>query len=151
MNIFVYTSQANDASKRLINIIVKFTQRGKTEIFNSPDSLTTRLAQIRKDQTIVVLLIATQKELAAVLSFHEFLEGTKLILILPDREDKTISNGHKLYPRYVSYADSDFSDVGAVLKKMIANTRHNKRPIGTYQTRASETLFEHEESDINRV
>jgi len=36
-----------------------------------------------------------------------------------DRSGDTIARRHTLYPRYVSYADGDFSDVAAVLDKML--------------------------------
>ncbi len=123
MNVLVYTTLANDASQRLINIIAKVAQKERTEIFNTPDSLIDRLFQIRKDRTIVILLATHQKELSLLLSLYNFFEGFKLILILPDRKNQTMSKGHRLCPRYVSYSDGDFSDVGAVLNKMIANVR----------------------------
>ncbi len=127
MNLLVYTTLANGASQQLIKMIAKVAQRERTEIFNTPDSLTDRLVQIRKDRTIVILLVTHQKELSLLLSLCSFFEGFKLILILPDRKSQTMSRGHLLRPRYVSYADNDFSDVGAVLEKMISNIRDGGR------------------------
>jgi len=43
----------------------------------------------------------------------------RIILILPDEDNETITMGHTLFPRFSTYADSDFKDVAAVLKKMI--------------------------------
>jgi len=127
MNLIVYTTLANDTSQQLINILAKVAQWGKKELFNTINRLTHRLTQIPKDSTIVILLITNNKELSFVLSLHQFFENFKLILILPDRRIQTMSKGHGLCPRYVSYSDSDFSDVGAVLEKMIDNIRDGGR------------------------
>jgi hypothetical protein len=44
------------------------------------------------------------------------------ILIIDDEYPKTIADGHVLQPRFVTFNDSDFSDVASVLKKMQALT-----------------------------
>jgi hypothetical protein len=41
-------------------------------------------------------------------------------LILPDADPQTIARGHNLRPRYLSNIQSDFQDVAAVLRKMLA-------------------------------
>ncbi len=128
MNILVYTTLANNAFQHLIQTIEKVARGERTEIFNKPESLIDRLIQIRKDGTIVILLITNQIDLSLVLSFGSFFEDYKLILILPDRNKQTVSKGHQLCPRYVSFADGDFSDVGAVLNKMISNMRDAGNP-----------------------
>ncbi len=127
MTLLVYTPLANAASKQLLNVIVNYVQGETTEIIKTPGNLSNRLrSNIKINETIVVLLITSKKELSFAHSLRNFLEGTKLILILPDRESQTISKGHKLYPRYVSYTDSDFSDVSAVLNKIITNNRYGE-------------------------
>ena len=126
MNVLAYASLANDAAKRLINVIAGVAERENTEIFNTLDSLTSRLVKLRRDQTVVVLFASTEQEVSATLSFNKIFHEYKLILILPDRDDQAMSMGHRLFPRFVTYADSDFSDVGAVLKKMIENNRRGE-------------------------
>ena len=71
--------------------------------------------------------MTTEEELTTVLSFQEVFEGVNLVLILPPGSDRMISKAYKLYPRYVSYIDSDFSDVDAVLRKMISKISHGER------------------------
>ena len=44
----------------------------------------------------------------------------RVILILPDADPQTIARGHNLRPRYLSNIQSDFQDVAAVLRKMLA-------------------------------
>ncbi len=124
MNLFVYTRKENNVSNRLINEILGLTKVKGIEILHNVESLKNRiLFKLGKKPAIGVLCITTVPELNVILSFRELLEDIKLILILPDRNNHTISEGHKLHPRFVSYVDGDFSDVGAVLNKMIANIR----------------------------
>jgi len=49
----------------------------------------------------------------------DWLWDTRIILILPDRDRETITNGLKLRPRFFTYADEDFGEVAAVLAKML--------------------------------
>lgn len=124
MNLLIYTSLKNTASKRLINEISDLTARENTEIFNTFNSLVSRGSKLGRDQTIVLLMAATEEDVFSALYYSDFLQDCRLILVLPDRDANTISTGYKLFPRYVSYIDSDFSDVIAVLNKMIENL-HN--------------------------
>lgn len=89
------------------------------KISRSIEDLTMQLRQSLYDEIIAVLMIADQNDLSDILSIHHLLRDTRLILILPDHDETTISKGHELYPRFVSYIDSDFSDITAVLDKMI--------------------------------
>jgi len=43
------------------------------------------------------------------------------------REQDTYLKGHKLYPRFMSYMDGDFSDVALVLAKMLEDAYQKKR------------------------
>ena len=75
---------------------------------------------------IAVLLAASHKELQELLSIKELLQHIRIILLLPDHENETIANGHKLYPRFLSYCDGNLDDVAAVLSKMIQYMDKNK-------------------------
>ncbi len=54
-----------------------------------------------------------------LLAIRDFLSDIRMIVVLKDQEKDTITKAHRLYPRYITYADSDFIDVGAVLTKMM--------------------------------
>jgi len=127
MNLLLYTSGTDYASRQLVEMAITFAARGTAEIFHSLENLTNRLTQPKKNQTAVVLHAATEKELAHILSINDFLHDIKLILILPDREKRTVAKGHKLHPRFLSYADSDFSVISAILNKMFENTLSESR------------------------
>jgi hypothetical protein len=73
------------------------------------------------DVGIVILVANSKKELSGFFSIRDQLSDMRTVLILPDREDDTLSQGHALYPRFLSYIDSDFAALSKVLEKMFNN------------------------------
>jgi hypothetical protein len=120
MNILYYATETEGSGERLQRVIETLVPEETREVYRTIDSLSSRLCQ-PKDYylTIAVLLAASRKDLADILSIHDLLCDIRIILILPDRENDTIAWGHSLQPRYLSYIDSDFTDVAAVLGKMM--------------------------------
>jgi hypothetical protein len=119
MNLLLYTTAAEGIGARLQRTIETLVPKEKLEVSWTLDRLSCRLRQPKDDFTIAVLLAASRNDLADILSIHDLLCDIRIILILPDRENDTIAWGHSLQPRYLSYIDSDFTDVAAVLGKMM--------------------------------
>ena len=73
---------------------------------------------------IVVLLCATQEEMRSFSLMRELFSESRLILIAPNHKAETIHQAHRLYPRFLSYADSHFENVAAVIQRSASlNTR----------------------------
>ena len=121
MKMLLYLPHEDGVGTKLLGIIEGLAVNGKIEIYRSIDSFVQRLRKPTFDIDIFILMAANKKQLSDILLIKEKLRDIKIILILPDRESDTISRGHELYPRFVSYIDSDFKEVGAVLEKMIKN------------------------------
>ena len=119
MKVLFYSYSINDPGKKVKKILDELIPKKKLEIHQSVESLSQRLKKKTIDVGIVVLLASSKKELWDLLSIRDQLIDHRIILILPDREKGTISQGHSLYPRFLSYADSDFKDFTAVLVKML--------------------------------
>ena len=64
-------------------------------------------------------MVGTNDELQEMLSIRSLLLDIPLIVILPERKEKIISQGRKLYPRFLTYADGDLAETAAVLEKML--------------------------------
>ena len=116
MSIVIYSRNHNQAYDRLRNLIQKLDVA--TVGINSMENLTKEQLNLNKGSIIAVLIAADQNDLRNILSFHPQLDGIRIILVLPNSDKEEIALGAKLYPRYISYMDSDFNDVFAVLKKM---------------------------------
>jgi hypothetical protein len=65
-----------------------------------------------------VILNVSKQTLITLLPIKDLLEDTNLILILAERDEETVALGHRLRPRFITYADSDFLDVASVVMKM---------------------------------
>ena len=100
--------------------------RARTMVFHSIEDLARRLRHPRENAIIAVLLAGTEDELLELLSIRSLFLDIPVILILPDRKMETISKGRKLYPRFLTYADGDLSEIAAVLGKMLEKFEKEK-------------------------
>ncbi|MBN1547201.1 MAG: hypothetical protein JW902_11125 [Syntrophaceae bacterium] len=122
MNVLFYKPMAKEASNKLLNGVLKnLHTNSKLEVHLTIDSLSHSLRQPREDSIIAVLLSESKKDLVDILGIKDLLSDVRVVLILPDRAKDTISKGHSLRPRFLSYSDTDYSEVGTVLNKMIKN------------------------------
>lgn len=120
MIVLFYKSVCNENSDNLQKAIEQALGGGPLEVHPGLDSLLRRVRQSSYGQVIVVLLAGTRHHLARLIALRDQLKETRIILILPDRTDETIARGHTLYPRFLSYLDSNFDDVSAVLRKLLS-------------------------------
>jgi hypothetical protein len=128
MSALIYTSQDNAASRRLLKSINFHMNSKLWTHFDDLQSLTADLHIPRGHRLVAILFPANHEELAELVSLRHLLCDKQIILILPNTQPQTISNGHALRPRFISYADSDFSDVAAVYDKMTARRAHHFLP-----------------------
>lgn len=125
MPVIYYKSNDNEASERLQAVIETEVPGGEIELYVSMDELTRRLRLPNREKNIVVLFISTIVEIYQICSIRKSTDDISFILVLPERSADIISAGYKLHPRFMSYADGDFKDVGVVLKKMIKLADNN--------------------------
>jgi len=117
--VIVYARSENDASTRLHAVIATLIPENTIEISRSMESLSSSLSHCITDKTMLVLLASSKKELHGFFGIYDLITNIRIVLVLPDNEAKTIAEGYRLYPRFVTTISSDFNDVGAVLKKML--------------------------------
>ena len=126
MKALLYIPHADTIGERLLCTIESSAINKKIEIYRRIDSLSQKLREPIYDIDISIIMIPNAKQLSKILLLKERLREINTILILPDRETNTISLAHKFYPRYISFSDSDFKDIGEVLKKMSINKQRKK-------------------------
>ncbi len=119
MKLLLYVSESNKTGQHIRTIIQSHVPKRSTEIHRTVASISKRLKMRVGDVSVVILHTATKEEFCDVLSLGSLLESLRIILILPDRERETIAQGLKLRPRFISFTDTDYSDVSAVLGKML--------------------------------
>ena len=135
MKLLLYADETNRAGLRLQRILEIFEMDVDIKVCRTTDSLAYALLgpDISYDETIAVLLAHSKKELQSLLSIRDLISDVRVIVVLPDRKDDTIKKGFRLYPRLVTYVDGDFVLVAAVLKKMIARIKSDKKHNGIFK------------------
>lgn len=125
MSVLMYGEWTSGAGKRLHRMVRTFVPKSKIESFGTLDSFSHKLREPKNDHDIAVILANNKEELRELVHMDDFLGDLRIILILPDRDNNTIAQGHTLRPRFLTYMDSDFLDVAAVLSNMLANTHYS--------------------------
>lgn len=118
-NILVYAKAKNGIVTKLQEAVESILPIANVETFRSVTRLSERLHKPALNFPIVVLLAMNKEDLENILAIQDILLDSRVVLILPDKKEDTMALGHSLRPRFVSYRDSSFKDVGAVLGKMV--------------------------------
>ena len=131
MRIIYYSAVSEPSCERLRRVIEMNFPRNHVEACRTIEALSQRLGQPIPELLIVVLLTASREELSGIIMLRELLLDRRVILVLPDDEPETASQGHMLRPRFITYRSSDYSDVSVVLGRMIKS----------YESSCQENLF----------
>jgi hypothetical protein len=126
MNVLFYLPVTSEIDARIQEVVEIVRSMAKTEIFRNIDNLSSRLRRPADGLSIVVLVAGNKKDLVDLAFIRHLLSDTPIILVLSDRQNETIAAGHKLYPRFLTYVDSNLMEVGAVLEKMLRNYEKRK-------------------------
>lgn len=118
--ILFYMTAQSEALNRFEREVVNSVPKDGREFFHTLEDLIERLVSFGGDHRLLVYLAGSMKELTGLCAISHLLESVRLILIAPDRCEKTIARAHSLYPRFLSFVDSEFSEVADVLAKMIS-------------------------------
>ena len=121
MNILLYEPVGEGNNTQFHRMIEGLDLECGMEIYRTIESLSQRLRQPEKNLTVAVLFATSSRELLDIISIKDLLFNVRIILILPDREEDTITKGHSLRPRFLTYADSNYGDIAAVLCKMLGD------------------------------
>jgi hypothetical protein len=122
VSILLYTGKPKRLAGRLRKIIEAEAAGREIVVCSDFEELSARLHQSVYDVDAAVLLLSTRKELEAMLSRKESLWGLRVILVLPHEDRDTISKAHRLSPRFIGFVDKGFTDVAAVLAKMLESS-----------------------------
>lgn len=121
MNVLFYNPLTDEQAEENRKLIENTALAVHTEVFANMEHLAKRLRRPCGLLTIAVLYAPRSQDLEALLTIKELIQEVYGLLILPDRKENTISKGHLLRPRFLTYMDADQGDVGLVLTKMIEN------------------------------
>lgn len=129
MDIIYFSAAFSKEDEKLLHIVRKLSSKQNILICRTVEDLTSVLKGPHEDEILVILYAHSKDLLLDVFSFRKILLEHKLILIIPDREQETISLAHRFHPRYLTYVDSDFRVLEQVLKKIIQNGSEKEKSV----------------------
>ena len=118
-NILLYSPPENSAGIRLQGAVAAVVSWNNITVIQKVDSLYNILRQPQNKIEAAVILASNCKDLNDLSGFRDLLHRNRIILVLPDQDKNNIKMGHVLRPCFLTYTDSDFSDVKNVLKKIV--------------------------------
>ncbi len=100
----------------------------KFQTFHTIDALKTRLKQFSKhnDKELFILLADIRERLYELTPLIDLLEDKRLILIIPDKSQVTISKSLRFFPRFFTPLSNTYEDLCDVLNKMIGPKQKHK-------------------------
>jgi hypothetical protein len=91
------------------------------------ESFSSDLSTFRGGEVVVIVIAASKEELAGILSLRDLLVNRRVLLVLPDLDEETVSRGHALRPRFVSHLNGDLNEVAAVLQKIVEGLKRSAK------------------------
>jgi hypothetical protein len=125
MQLLFYSSGDDQNKKRLEAAVHKIIPENKIELFQRLDDFRERLRMPIEPDSIAVLSASNREELQQMQLLRELLTEIYVIVVIPDRKDRTIRLAHLLLPRFLSQQESDFTDLEIVLNKMYINSQYS--------------------------
>ncbi len=123
MSILFYGPNHDERCNRFRDEVRRTVSGKELEIYDTPSGLHQRLRQPQFGLIAGMLCAPSKNTLAELVSRRSLLDRLPFILLLPDHGLDTISEGHRLHPRFLSYIDDDPDWPMAVLRKMISNKK----------------------------
>ncbi|MCK5783659.1 MAG: hypothetical protein KAH06_04380 [Desulfobacterales bacterium] len=119
-NILLYLPPAQADGIKLRTMVASVVVRENIVTGYNTDNLFRILSQPMHGIAAAIILVSTYQELLELQKFKDMILRIPTILILPDQNRDTITKGFVLRPRFLTYADSDFSEVRDVFRKIIS-------------------------------
>ena len=119
MTLFLYAPETTGPWEDIEKVLAATVlPDGTFEVFRTINDLSRKLRQPKNDLMIVVLFLSDREDMLDVLNIQHLFRNTRVILVVPDLDEKTIALAHRLRPRYLTYVDGNFPALGTVIDKM---------------------------------
>ncbi len=123
MNFILFIHQDSPKTgKMLKKILDKNCKGGEIKLLQTFNSFKTKLKQFPNYEDEVFILFAdSNNRLIELTSLIDLLENKRIVLIIPDDSEETVSIALQFFPRYFTFISDTYHDLCDVLNKMIDN------------------------------
>ena len=133
MGIIFYLPEIIEENKGIQIMIQALSRKTRITVFKDIEEFFFTLQRPAKSPFIATVIPGTKHELMEIAKMKRILFGIPTMLILPDREEKTIALGYSFYPRHLTYMDCPMTEILAVLEKMLDRYLRDKEINGELQ------------------
>ena len=119
MNLFIYVATVSEKGRHFVAAASELPSGVEMEIFETKAGLIRRLRQPKDGASVVILFDPSREDLGALEVIRQFLGNIPLLLVLSDQDPETLALSHRLLPSYITYVDSDLSQLLAVVRKLL--------------------------------
>ena len=120
MKLLIYASDGKQR-RRLLQAIDACLAQLDLETVAEIETLNRRLRRFQMADGWMILVAGSSAELDCLTAMGDLIHPLKIILVLPDQRRATVAAGHSLYPRFISFLNSDFEEIGSVMGRVIGN------------------------------
>jgi len=118
MTVLLFANDFLEYGKHLRQKIEKIIDSGQLIECNNISQLTEHLLCRAVDAQIGIFCVQHEYDLDRLLTIQNLLESVFVILILPSIDDDMIAKCHRLRSCFISYPDTQFDDVIAVMNHL---------------------------------
>jgi hypothetical protein len=123
MEVLVFANPMDVSKERFFKKITK-TPDFSPKFVLEHSRLKSLLMQRSLAWKVIVFFAYDQEDLTMALSLKKYLNGTRVVMVLGKLNATTVQQGLSLNPCFMTSAQSDFSDIMAVLKKISSLRTH---------------------------
>jgi hypothetical protein len=117
MSVLLFSSDMRREEHRIKSVLEGLDQR--MEVYRSLERLYARFQQPRGDICVMVFIVGSQSILNHLILLKDQMYDLPVALILPDAAKETMLKAHKFYPRFITFAGSDYADLALALQKIL--------------------------------
>jgi DNA-binding NarL/FixJ family response regulator len=118
MNLFAYLPSISEKGRCFLDDVRLLPSEIRVEVFDSRAGFIRRLRQPKEDSLIVVLFDPSHEDLESLRNARQLLVNVPLLIVLADQDALTMALAHRLLPSYITYVDSDPSQLFSVISKL---------------------------------
>jgi len=118
IKILLYNNTLENIGERIRFLVRNRFPQLDIVVLDSMQQISSLLCRPLHRISVIILPIAAIQELDTFQKLHPMLDQIRVILILPDRDTKTLARAVQVKSSFITYIDSDINDIAAVLEKL---------------------------------
>jgi len=125
MEILILYDNTDSRCQEIGNLLEQHFRNHDVKTYRRVSDLITRLMAIGTWNKVLICIVSQRAMLNELKTFRDSYPESKLVLVLPNQEEKTLKMAHKLEPLFIGYLNDDPHALTTVVEKIL--DRENRR------------------------